>query len=188
MQVITEYFGVFYNNAKELVKGLAERFGDIEISLDTVKDAVYNSLNDIYKQMQISFGFMRALINGDWKLAWEYAKIYVLDVCKKILDGLDDLLTKMPDLVNGAIKGLNAYYEAQDKVLIEWFHLPEKWFKAPRLGTYDGKHYIDTTEIQKQIDEATRIIEEATGKQVTISLTGLGITTRNFWRVVNLIA
>lgn len=173
VQVITEYFGVFYNNAKELVKGLAERFGDIEISLDTVKDAVYNSLNDIYKQMQISFGFMRALINGDWKLAWEYAKIYVLDVCKKILDGLDDLLSKMPDLVNGAIKGLNAYYEAQDKVLIEWFHLPEKWFKAPRLGTYDGKHYIDTTEIQKQIDEATRIIEEATGKQVTINLTGL---------------
>ena len=173
VQVITEYFGVFYNNTKELVKGVAERFGDIEISLDTVKDAVYNSLNDIYKQMQISFGFMKALINGDWKLAWEYAKIYVLDVCKKILDGLDDLLSKMPDLVNGAIKGLNAYYEAQDKVLIEWFHLPEKWFKAPRLGTYDGKHYIDTTEIQKQIDEATRIIEEATGKQVTISLTGL---------------
>lgn len=173
VQVITEYFGVFYNNAKELVKGLTERFGDVEISLDTVKDAVYNSLNNIYKQMQISFGFMKALINGDWKLAWEYAKIYVLDVCKKILDGLDDLLSKMPDLVNGAIKGLNAYYEAQDKVLIEWFHLPEKWFKAPRLGTYDGKHYIDTTEIQKQIDEATRIIEEATGKQVTISLTGL---------------
>ena len=27
VQVITEYFGVFYNNAKELVKGLAERFG-----------------------------------------------------------------------------------------------------------------------------------------------------------------
>lgn len=173
VQVITEYFGVFYNNAKELVKGLAERFGDIEISLDTVKDAVYNSLNDIYKQMQISFGFMKALINGDWKLAWEYAKIYVLNVCKKILDGLDDLLKKMPDLVNGAIKGLNAYYEAQDKVLIEWFHLPEKFFKAPRLGTYDGKHFIDTTELQKQIDEATRIIEEATGKQVTISLTGL---------------
>ena len=36
----------------------------------------------------------------------------------------------MPELVNGAIKGLNAYYEAQDKVLIEWFHLPEKFFKA----------------------------------------------------------
>lgn len=173
VQVITEYFDVFYNNAKELVKGLAERFGNVEISLDDVKDAVYNALNDIYKQMQISFGFIKALINGDWKLAWEYAKIYVLNVCKKILDGLDNLLTKMPDLVNGAIKGLNAYYEAQDKVLIEWFHLPEKWFKAPRLGTYDGKHYIDTTEIQKQIDEATRIIEEATGKQVTINLTGL---------------
>ena len=173
VQVITEYFGVFYNNAKELVKGLAERFGDVEISLDSVKDAIYNTLNDIYKQMQLSFGFMKALINGDWKLAWEYAKIYVLNVCKKILDGLDELLQKMPDLVNGAIKGLNKYYEAQDKVLIEWFHLPEKWFKAPRLGTYDGENYIDTTEIQKQIDEATRIIEEATGKQVTINLTGL---------------
>ena len=173
VQVITEYFGVFYNNTKELVKGLAERFGDIEISLDTVKDAVYNSLNNIYKQMQISFGFVKALIDGDWKLAWEYAKIYVLNVCKKILDGLDDLLKKMPDLVNGAIKGLNAYYEAQDKVLLEWFHLPEKYFKAPRIGTYDGKHFIDTTEIQKQIDEATQIIEKATGKQVTINLTGL---------------
>lgn len=173
VQVITEYFGVFYNNAKELVKGLAERFGDIEISLDTVKEAVYNSLNNIYKQMQISFGFVKALIDGDWKLAWEYAKIYVLDVCKKILDGLDDLLSKMPDLVNGAIKGLNAYYEAQDKVLIEWFHLPEKWFKAPRIGTYDGKNFIDTSELQKQIDEATQIIEKATGKQVTVNLTGL---------------
>lgn len=173
VQVITEYFGVFYNNAKELVKGLTERFGDVEISLDTVKEAVYNSLNNIYKQMQISFGFVKALIDGDWKLAWEYAKIYVLNVCKKILDGLDDLLKKMPDLVNGAIKGLNAYYEAQDKVLLEWLHLPEKWFKAPRLGTYDGKNFIDTSELQKQIDEATRIIEEATGKQVTINLTGL---------------
>lgn len=173
VQVITEYFGIFYNNAKELVKGLAERFGDVEISLDTVKEAVYNSLNNIYKQMQISFGFVKALIDGDWKLAWEYAKIYVLNVCKKILDGLDDLLSKMPDLVNGAIKGLNAYYEAQDKVLIEWFHLPEKYFKAPRLGTYDGKNFIDTTELQKQIDEATSIIEKATGKQVTVNLTGL---------------
>jgi hypothetical protein len=173
VQVITEYFGVFYNNAKELVKGLTERFGDVEISLDTVKEAVYNSLNNIYKQMQISFGFVKALIDGDWKLAWEYAKIYVLNVCKKILDGLDDLLNKMPDLVNGAIKGLNAYYEAQDKVLIEWLHLPEKWFKAPRLGTYDGKNFIDTSELQKQIDEATSIIEKATGKQVTVNLTGL---------------
>ena len=173
VQVITEYFGVFYSNTKELVKGLTERFGDIEISLDTVKEAVYNSLNNIYKQMQISFGFVKALIDGDWKLAWEYAKIYVLNVCKKILDGLDDLLKKMPDLVNGAIKGLNAYYEAQDKVLLEWFHLPEKWFKAPRLGTYDGKNFIDTSELQKQIDEATSIIEKATGKQVTVNLTGL---------------
>ena len=48
------------------------------------------------------------------------------NVCKKILDGLDDLLKKMPDLVNGAIKGLNAYYEAQDKVL-NGFTLPEKY-------------------------------------------------------------
>lgn len=173
VQVITEYFGVFYSNTKELVKGFAERFGDIEISADSVKEAIYNSLNNIYKQMQISFGFVKALIDGDWKLAWEYAKIYVLNVCKKILDGLDNLLKKMPDLVNGAIKGLNAYYEAQDKVLIEWFHLPEKFFKAPRLGTYDGKNFIDTTELQKQIDEATSIIEKATGKQVTVNLTGL---------------
>jgi hypothetical protein len=173
VQVITEYFGIFYNNAKELVRGLTERFGDVEISLDTVKEAVYNSLNNIYKQMQISFGFVKALIDGDWKLAWEYAKIYVLNVCKKILDGLDGLLQKMPELVNGTIKGLNAYYEAQDKVLIEWLHLPEKYFKAPRIGTYDGKNFIDTTELQKQIDEATSIIEEATGKQVTINLTGL---------------
>ena len=37
VQVITEYFGIFYSNTKELVKGLTERFGDIEISLDTVK-------------------------------------------------------------------------------------------------------------------------------------------------------
>ena len=173
VKVITEYFGIFYNNAKELVKGLTDRFEGVEISMDSVKNAIYNALNNIYKQMQLSFGFIKSLINGDWKLAWEYAKIYVLNVCKKILDGLDDLLQKMPELVNGAIKGLNAYYEAQDKVLIEWFHLPEKFFKAPRLGTYDGKNFIDTSELQKQIDEATKIIEEATGKQVTVNLTSL---------------
>ena len=73
--------------------------------MDSVKNAIYNALNNIYKQMQISFGFIKSLINGDWKLAWEYAKIYVLNVCKKILDGLDGLLQKMPELVNGAIKG-----------------------------------------------------------------------------------
>ncbi len=61
VQVITEYFGVFWNNTKELVKGLTERFGDVEISLDSVKEAVYNSLNNVYKQMQISFGFIKAL-------------------------------------------------------------------------------------------------------------------------------
>ena len=173
VKVITEYFKVFYNNAKELVKGITDRFEGVEITMDSVKDTIYNVLNNIYKQMQISFGFIKSLINGDWKLAWEYAKIYVLNVCKKILDGLDGLLQKMPELVNGAIKGLNAYYEAQDKVLIEWFHLPEKFFKAPRLGTYDGKNFIDTSELQKQIDEATKIIEDATGKQVTVNLTGL---------------
>ena len=121
----------------------------------------------------MAFGFIKALINGDWKLAWEYAKIYVLEVCKKILDGLDNLLGKMPDLVNGAIKGLNAYYEAQNKVLIDFFHLPEKYFKVQPIALYNGKNLIDTKSIQEEIDKATKYIEEATGKQVTINLTGL---------------
>lgn len=173
VDIIKEYLNLFYENFKELFRGLGIEIKSSERFFETWKNNLYNILNGVYKQIQLAFGFIKALINGDWKLAWEYAKIYVLEVCKKILDGLDDLLKKMPDLVNGAIKGLNAYYEAQDKVLLEWFHLPEKYFKAPRLGTYDGKHFIDTSELQKQIDEATSIIEKATGKQVTINLTGL---------------
>ena len=173
VQLIKEYLKVFYENIKELFRGITEQLDGATFNVETFKQNIYNVLNTIYKQMQLSFGFMKSLINGDWKLAWEYAKLFVLEASKKIVDELNNLMKKMPDIVNGAIKGLNAYYEAQDKVLIEWLHLPEKWVKAPRLGTYDGENFIDTSKLQSQIDEATRIIEDATGKQVTINLTGL---------------
>lgn len=173
VDIIKEYLNLFYENFKELFRGLGIEIKSSERFFETWKNNLYNILNGVYKQIQLAFGFIKALINGDWKLAWEYAKIYVLEVCKKILDGLDNLLGKMPDLVNGAIKGLNAYYEAQDKVLIDFFHLPEKYFKAPRIGLYNGENLIDTKSIQKEIDKATKYIEEATGKQVTINLTGL---------------
>lgn len=173
VQLIKEYLKVFYENIKELFRGITEQLDGATFNVETFKQNIYNVLNTIYKQMQLSFGFMKSLINGDWKLAWEYAKLFVLEASKKIVDELNNLMKKIPDIVNGAIKGLNAYYEAQDKVLIEWLHLPEKWVKAPRLGTYDGENFIDTSKLQSQIDEATRIIEEATGKQVTVNLTGL---------------
>ena len=173
VDIIKEYLNLFYENFKELFRGLGIEIKSSERFFETWKNNLYNIFNEVYKQIQLAFGFIKALINGDWKLAWEYAKIYVLDVCKKILDGLDNLLAKMPDLVNGAIKGLNAYYEAQDKVLIDFFHLPEKYFKAPRIGLYNGENLIDTKSIQEEIDKATKYIEEATGKQVTINLTGL---------------
>lgn len=133
-------------------------------------DNVYAHFNSLYQNMQTFVVGFRALMNGDWQTVWDTGKLIVLRTIKLIVDAINDAIASMPNLFNSVINGYNKILETQDKLLLEVFHLPEKYFKSVKLPTYKGEDLIDTKDIEATIKDVATKIENRTGETVTYTL------------------
>lgn len=160
--------GLFIQGVWEQFKALFNNLsGAIDIEGGNFKifaDIIYQNLNNAYKVLQDFVGMVSAVLNGDWSVAWKYAKLIVLRTVKQMEESINNAIKLMPNLFNSVVEGYNWVLEQQDKLFLEIFHLPEKYFKSAKLPKYEGKDLIDTKSIEEAIEEVRKTIESKTGK------------------------
>lgn len=160
--------GLFIQGVWGQIKELFNRLsGAIDITGGNFKifaDIIYENLNHAYQVIQDFVGMISAILNGDWSVAWDYAKLIVLRTVKEMEVSVNNAIRLMPNLFNSVIEGYNWVLEQQDKLFLDIFHLPEKYFKSAKLPKFEGKDIIDTKSIDEAIEKVRKTIETKTGK------------------------
>jgi phage-related protein len=137
-------------------------------------DLFYNILNNAFRSFQDFFGMIKALIHGDWTVAWEYAKLTVMRVADNILDLISTIANAFPNLINGMIKELNKLITEINKV--------RGWFGKDPLGLISAFESVDLSKksgLEDKIKEAEDKIQELTGKSADITIQNLeGVSTK----------
>ena len=166
--------GLFIKGAWGQIKQLFNNLsGSIDIAtgnFEVFADMIYQYLDNSYRSIQNFVNMIDAIMKGDWSVAWEYAKLIGLRAIKNLEDSINNAIKLMPNLFNSVIEGYNWVLEQQDKLFLEIFHLPEKYFKSAKLPKFEGNDLIDTKSIEKNIEDVRKTIEEKTGKSADYSL------------------
>lgn len=131
-------------------------------------DLFYNILNNAFRIFQDFFGMIKALIHGDWTIAWEYAKLTVMRIADNILDAFSTIANAFPNLINGILKGWNK--------VIEQINKARKFFGQDPLGLADMFDSVDLSEksgLEDKIKETENKIQELTGKSADATIQNL---------------
>lgn len=137
-------------------------------------DLFYDVLNNTFRSFQDLFGMIKALIHGDWSVAWEYAKLTVMRVADSILDLISTIANAFPNLINGMIDELNKLITEVNKV--------RGWFGKDPLGLVSAFESVDLSKksgLEDKIKETENKIQELTGKSADITIQNLeGASTK----------
>ncbi len=176
-EVIQEVVKTIWDDLTELFDSLEEVFGDGESLIDTFVNNFWRGFNSIYQMFQDVVHLVKSLIEGDWSVAWDYAKLIVLRMAKGVIENLNDLLSKNFKFFNTIISGYNKILEGQDKFLVDFLHLPEKYFKSAKIPQLTGEDIIDVDGIEQMISEIEESIRQSTGKYENYELASLSTIT-----------
>jgi phage-related protein len=165
--------------AWEWIKGLFEEsnnaLAESGYKISSWVDYIYYNLNNAFKMVQDFFGLISALINGDWSVAWEYAKLMFFRFCDGILTSLSTVLNAFPSLLNGLIDGINSIVEGINKL--------RKLVGESPYALIEPFKGIDLSEewgVSDAIEEIENNIKEMTGKTAEVSIKELtGISDKS---------
>lgn len=168
VDIVKEFLTMFYNNIKETFNKLGIQLEFSSDNFETWKQNIYNSLNNLYKIIQNVFGLVNALIDGDWQVAWEYAKLIVLRIENQIQMAVDSMFGGLKDRVK-------KYLDLLSKTS---FLLPPAMQTALNLAIKGLDHFIDKSdedrkEYEQRVEETEKKIQELTGKTANIELKNL---------------
>lgn len=168
VDIVKEFLTMFYNNIKETFNKLGIQLEFSSDNFETWKQNIYNSLNNLYKIIQNVFGLVNALIDGDWQVAWEYAKLIVLRIENQIQMAVDSMFGGFKDRVK-------KYLDLLSKTS---FLLPPAMQTALNLAIKGLDHFIDKSdedrkEYEQRVEETEKKIQELTGKTANIELKNL---------------
>ncbi|MBQ6565631.1 MAG: phage tail tape measure protein [Treponema sp.] len=125
---------------------------------------VYETLHKILKNIQDIFidvfGFIFALLDKNWTLAWEYAKNALFKFLDIILDALTQFIKALAPLINKAVDGINKIIEAYNWVQKKLGNETAKLLD----GIGEDFNLSDKLGITKLVEESDRKIAELTGK------------------------
>ena len=131
-------------------------------------DLFYDILNNAFRSFQDFFGMIKALIHGDWAVAWEYAKLTVMRIADNILDIFSTIANAFPDLVNKFLSGWNW--------IIKQINKARKLFGQDPLDladTFESTDLSKKTGLEDKIKETEDKIRELTGKSADITTQNL---------------
>ena len=165
--------------AWEWIKGIFEEsnnaLAESGYKISSWVDFIYYNLNNAFKMVQDFFGLIGALINGDWSVAWEYAKLMFFRFCDGILTSLSTVLNAFPSLLNGLIDGINSVIEGINK-------LRKLVGESPYalIEPFKGLDLSEEWGVSDAIKEIEDNIKEMTGKSADISIKELtGISDKS---------
>ena len=163
-----------WGKIKELFKNGQNALSESGQDIASWGDLFYNILNNAFRSFQDFFGMIKALIHGDWTVAWEYAKLTVMRVADNILDLISTIANAFPNLINGMIEELNKLITEINKV--------RGWFGKDPLGLISAFESVDLSKksgLEDKIKETENKIQELTGKAADITIQNLeGVSTK----------
>lgn len=137
-------------------------------------DLFYDILNNAFRIFQDFFGMVKALIHGDWAVAWEYAKLTVMRITDNILDAFSTIANAFPDLINVFLKGWNWIIEQINKARAFFGQDP-----LDLAGAFESVDLSKKSGLEDKIKEAENKIQELTGKSADITIQNLeGVSTK----------
>lgn len=179
--IVTDIRNFIVNKVVEIWNKIKEFFENSESALSqsgqeiaSWSDFFWNALDNMFRTFQDLVNGIKAILHGDWAVAWEYAKLAVMRVADNILDMISTIANAFPDLINGMIKELNKLVGAINAV--------RGWFGKDPLGLIESFESVDLskkTGLEDKIKEAENKIQELTGQTADIAIKDLnGVSTQ----------
>ena len=173
-QMIVDGIIKIWNKIKEFFQNSQNALSQSGQDIASWGDLFYDILNNAFRIFQDFFGMIKALIHGDWSVAWEYAKLTVMRVADSILDLISTVVNAFPNMINGMIDGIN--------VLISGINKVRGWLGKDPLGLISAFKSVDLskeTGLEDKIKETENKIQELTGKSADVTIQNLeGVSTK----------
>jgi TP901 family phage tail tape measure protein len=171
IQPIADIIGDLFTYIGKLIKTFVNAIVEFQQKYNFVFQALVNVLNntrnairkilqnlaDIFSNL---FGFIDALLNKKWNLAWEYAKNSLLKFVDGVLSAFDWLVKSLQDLINPVIKLINGIISGYNAVA----GFLKKPLAEPIKEITDEFKSADLLGITKMIQDSDAKIAELTGK------------------------
>lgn len=175
-------FGNIWTRVKEVFVNSNNELANSESNIHSWGQFIYEELNAVYKIFQDLMLHIKALLSGDWRLAWESAKLATLRVIDTIITGVDTMLAAFPkltkvytDSINWMIKGVNE--------VRSWFGEDPFNLVEPYKGSKDPLG------VKKLIEEAEKEIAGITGDSADHDILDLeGLSESSEGIIQNIIA
>lgn len=167
---IADIFRDVFAAVGSVIKTVVEAFVEFQTRYNVVFQNLVNTLNNVYTTFHRIlkniegiftdvFGFIFALLDKNWGLAWEYAKNALLKFADSVLAVFDFMLEGMKPMINGIIGFVNKIIDGYN-VVAKLTHLP----LGENIKELENIDLADSLGITKMIAESDRKISELTGK------------------------
>lgn len=174
-QLINETIINVWGKIKELFENSSSALENSGQEISSWGEFFYSVLDNIFKIFQDLIYGIKAILQGDWSVAWEYAKLTVLRVVDNILKMISTVANAFPELINGMINALNGLIKGINKV--------RGFLGQDPLGLIDSFKSIDLskdTGLTQKIKDAEDKIKELTGNAADTSIKDLENVSSKF--------
>lgn len=135
-------------------------FQSLATTLEDVYNIIHQTLGFILDSFKTAFGFIFAIINGKWDLAWEYLKKTLLISAKFVLDTISGLLNTVKDNINIFIeKVINPFVEK-----LNWVQEKLGWEKSKKFDLIENFDLSKMAGVTDALDKVNKKIEKLSGK------------------------
>jgi len=168
-----------WNKIKQIFSNSQKALANSQTDIKSWSDYFWSILNDVFRIAQDLVGMVKAIFQGDWAVAWEYAKLVVLRVVNVILDTISTLMNAFPALVNKLIDAMN--------VLVAGINKIRGFFGKDSINLIGEFSSIDLAKewgLDDAIEKIEQKIEQLTGKAADITiqqLQGISDASKGFF-------
>ena len=135
-------------------------FQSLATTLEDVYNIIHQTLGFILDSFKTAFGFIFAIINGKWDLAWEYLKKTLLISAKFVLDTISGLLNTVKDNINVFIeKVINPFVDK-----LNWVQEKLGFEKTEKFGLIENFDLSKMAGVTDTLEKVNKKIEKLSGK------------------------
>lgn len=154
-----------WETVKSFFNNTSDALANSETNIKSWSDFLWEVLDNVFKIFQDVLYGIKALLQGDFSLAFDYARLAALRWLDNMLTAISTLANAFPQAVQTVIDGLNK--------IIEGINTIREFFGQEKLNLLESFESIDLSEslgIEKQISKIEKEIESKTGKAADYSI------------------
>jgi len=171
IQPVAEMIGEEFSTIGNMIRTLVENLIALKQRFSTTWDILVKVLNNSYKIMHRvlsniqaifanEFGFIFALLDKEWALAWEYAKNSFLRFGDTIIYGATQIIKLLGPLLNKLLEGFNKFVD-----IWNWIQDKLGGTKSKKFSLIDDSFDLgESSGLTKALEESNKKIADLSGK------------------------